>query len=187
MKAIERLPGIRELALQFIPFGTEAELKQQLVAATLARTCLVEPLPGDAAAFEQRCREAKPRITLIAQEFMRLAGPGDRRACAVAQRARRPQDLSRGGGGYPGSGRGADAEGFSARLAVAAAGAFPRYLKAAVVRIDKLRNNPGRDAELMHDWKLLAQAWERETSPSSRPACASLRSRNSGGCSRNCA
>ncbi len=50
VKAIEKLPGIRELALQFIGYGNEAELKAQLVTATLERCCLLEPLPG-------RCRQ----------------------------------------------------------------------------------------------------------------------------------
>ena len=39
---------------------------------------------------------------------------------------------------------------------------FPRYLKGASVRLDKLRNNPVRDAQSMAEWKGLAQAWERE-------------------------
>ena len=39
---------------------------------------------------------------------------------------------------------------------------FPRYLKAAVLRIDKLRANPARDAQLMADWRALAQPFERE-------------------------
>jgi ATP-dependent helicase HrpA len=39
---------------------------------------------------------------------------------------------------------------------------FPRYLKAASIRLDKLRNNAARDAQLMAEWKGLMQAWERE-------------------------
>ncbi len=39
---------------------------------------------------------------------------------------------------------------------------FPRYLKAASIRLDKLRNNPARDAQSMSEWKALAQTWERE-------------------------
>ena len=74
VKAIEKLPGIRELALQFISYGSEAELKAQLVTATLERCCLLEPLPTDADSFGKRCQEAKPRITLVAQELMRLTG-----------------------------------------------------------------------------------------------------------------
>jgi len=39
---------------------------------------------------------------------------------------------------------------------------FGRYLKAANIRIDKLRSNPERDAKLMADWKSLAQPFDRE-------------------------
>ena len=45
VKAIEKLPGIRELALQFISYGSEAELKAQLVTATLERCCLLNRCP----------------------------------------------------------------------------------------------------------------------------------------------
>src|SRR5690606_8553641 len=54
VRAIERLPGLRELALAFLPFGSEADLKAQLVAATLERVCLLDPLPQDADAFAKR-------------------------------------------------------------------------------------------------------------------------------------
>ena len=30
------------------------------------------------------------------------------------------------------------------------------------IRVDKLRNNPARDAQSMAEWKALAQIWERE-------------------------
>src|SRR5690606_27697391 len=40
VKAIDRLPGLRELALHFMSFATEAELKAQLEQATLTRCCL---------------------------------------------------------------------------------------------------------------------------------------------------
>jgi ATP-dependent helicase HrpA len=162
VRAIEKLPGLRDLALAFIPFGLEAELKSQLVAATLARTCLLEPLPAAAAGFERRCAEAKPRITLVAQEFMRLAGQliGEHAALqkrlvglrafpeAVADiqaqmRQLMPKDFLL---AYPWE-----------RLAH-----FTRYLKGAGVRLDKLRANPARDAQLMADWRSLAQPFERE-------------------------
>lgn len=55
VRAIERLPGLRELALQYMSFGTEAELKARLVEATLTRCCLLEPLPDTAEAFAMRC------------------------------------------------------------------------------------------------------------------------------------
>jgi ATP-dependent helicase HrpA len=61
VKAIEKLPGIRELALQFISYGTEAELKAQLVEATLERCCLLEPLPADADSFREALRRRPSR------------------------------------------------------------------------------------------------------------------------------
>lgn len=162
VKAIERLPGLRELALQFMPFGGEAELKAQLVQATLTRTCLLDGLPEGADAFNQRAQEAKPRITLVAQELMRLTSSlltehaaitkklvglknaGEMTADIQAQLARlMPKDFL-------------VAQPFE-RLTH-----FARYLKAAATRVDKWRNNPARDAELMGEWRALAQPFERE-------------------------
>ncbi|HRP97238.1 MAG TPA: ATP-dependent RNA helicase HrpA [Rhodocyclaceae bacterium] len=162
VRAVERLPGLRELALAFMPFGTDAELKAQLVTATLERVCLLEPLPTDAETFAKRCAEAKPRIGLVAQEFMRLAAQLIGEHVALQKRlaalktfpevvadiqaqiaALMPRDFLV---AYPWE-----------RLAH-----FTRYLKAAGVRLDKLRNNPARDQQLMGEWKSLAQAFERE-------------------------
>ena len=162
VKAIEKLPGLRELALQFIPYGTEAELKAQLVTATLERCCLLEPLPADADSFTRRCQEAKPRITLVAQELMRLAGQlivehvtlGKRLAGlktfpdVVADITAQVARL------MPGN--------FLVALPYERIAQVPRYLKAATVRIDKLRNNAERDAQTMAEWRRLALPFERE-------------------------
>ncbi len=162
VRAIERLPGLRELALQYMAFGTEADLKARLVDATLARTCLLDPLPTDAASFERRCAESKPRITLIAQEFVRLAGQLVVEHAALQKRLaglRAAPELA------------ADMQAQLAALMpkdflVAfpweRLANFPRYLKAAGVRLDKFRNNPARDSQAMAEWRGLAQVWERE-------------------------
>ncbi len=162
VRAIERLPGMRELALAFIPFGTEAELKAQLVAATLERVCLLDPMPENAEAFATRCSEAKPRMSLVAQEFMRLA------RTLVAEHAALQKRLS-GLKGFPEVA--ADLRDQLDRLMPKRfltafpwerLAHFPRYLKAASVRLDKLRNNPVRDTQLMAEWRALAQPFERE-------------------------
>ncbi|MDR0634090.1 MAG: ATP-dependent RNA helicase HrpA [Azoarcus sp.] len=163
-KAVERLPGLRELALQYRGFGTEAELKSRLLEATLARCCLGEPLPADAEAFAARCRDARPRIALVAQEFMRL----------VAQLATENAALQKRLGALDKAFPDAVAD-VRAQLAallpadfLCAFGwerlaHFPRYLKAAAQRLDKLRDDPARDANAMAEWKSLARPWERET------------------------
>ncbi|WP_084600566.1 ATP-dependent RNA helicase HrpA [Aromatoleum toluclasticum] len=162
VRAVERLPGLRELALAFIPFGTEAELKAQLVAATLDRTCLLDPLPSDAASFDKRCAEAKSRITLVAQEFMRLA------TTLIAEHAALQKRLT-GMKGFPEVATDLQAQvrelmpkDFLVAYPWDRLAHFPRYLKAAGVRLDKLRNNPARDAQLQADWRSLAQPFERE-------------------------
>ncbi len=162
VRAIERLPGLRELALQYMGFGTEAELKARLVEATLARCCLAEPLPADGDAFTRRCVEAKARVSLVAQEFMRLAGQ------LLAEHAGLQKRLA-GLKTFPDAVADIQAQmsallpkDFLVAFPWERIAHFPRYLKGAAVRLDKLRNNPARDAQAMADWKGLAQAWERE-------------------------
>nr|WP_230976842.1 ATP-dependent RNA helicase HrpA [Pseudothauera rhizosphaerae] len=162
VRAIEKLPGLRELALQMMGFGSEAELKARLVAATLRRCCLLEPLPTDADAFARRCAEAKPRITLVAQEFMRLAGQ------LAAEHAVLQKRLS-GLKTFPDAVADIQTQvaallpkDFLVAFPWERLAQFPRYLKGAAIRLDKLRNNPARDAQLLAEWRALAQQWERE-------------------------
>ncbi len=162
VKAVERLPGLRPLSLQFMPFGTEAELKAQLVEATLIRTCLMAPLPVNPTDFNQRVLEAKTRVSLVAQELMRLV------QTLLAEHAslqKRFANLK----GFPDLL--ADVQGqvgkllpkdFLIAFPFEKLALFPRYLKAIDVRIEKMRNNPARDAQLMAEWKSLAGPWERE-------------------------
>lgn len=162
VRAIEKLPGLRELALKFMPFGSDAELKAQLVEATLLRCCLMDPLPVNPADFNQRVLEAKPRVSLVAQELMRLVGS------LLAEHAslqKRFANLK----GFPELL--ADVQAQVARLLpknflvaqpFEKLSLFPRYLKAIDVRIEKMRNNPARDTQLMAEWKALAAPWERE-------------------------
>ncbi|WP_418647407.1 ATP-dependent RNA helicase HrpA [Thauera butanivorans] len=162
VKAVERLPGLRELALQYMNFGTETELKARLVEATLARCCLLEPLPASADGFTRRCAEAKPRVSLVAQEFMRLTGQ------LLAEHAALQKRLA-GLKTFPDAVADIQAQlaallpkDFLLAFPWERLAHFPRYLKGASVRLDKLRNNPARDAQSMAEWKGLAQAWERE-------------------------
>jgi ATP-dependent helicase HrpA len=162
------LPGMRELALSFMPLGTEAQLKAQLVGATLERTCMADPLPVDAGTFQRRREEARPRIALVAREFARLA---EAILAEHAQISKRLAALK----AFP-----AVAEDVRAQLArlitkdfLTAAPFerlqhFPRYLKAAGMRLDKLRADPARDERLMREFQLLSRPFERERSAHER-------------------
>jgi len=162
VRAVERLPGLRELALQYMGFGTEAELKARLIEATLGRCCLLEPLPTDADAFAKRCAEAKSRVSLVAQEFMRLTGQLLVEHAALQKRLSGLKTFPEVVADIQGQLGALLPKDFLVAFEWDKLAHFARYLKGAAVRLDKLRNNPARDAQAMAEWKQLAQAWERE-------------------------
>ena len=163
VKAIEKLPGLRETALQFIALGTEKELREQLVAVTLERTCLMDPLPKEETAFSARREAARGRILLVAQEILRLlAGILAEhvvlaKKLAAVQKAL-PQACADIGAQL--------AELVPKRFIVATPFErlqhYPRYLKAISMRLEKARSDPARDTRLMADWQALGKPWERE-------------------------
>jgi ATP-dependent helicase HrpA len=162
VKGIERLPALRELALKFLPFGNEAELKAQLIEATLTRTCLLPPWPIDAASFALRAQQAKPRTMLVAQELMRLTGQLATEHAALLKKL-----VGLKGGNELAADIHAQLERLMPNNYMVAypherLTHFARYLKAATVRVDKWRNDPARDAQLIAEWRSVAAPFERE-------------------------
>jgi ATP-dependent helicase HrpA len=65
---------------------------------------------------------------------------------------------------------------------------FPRYLKAIVVRLDKLKANPARDAQLMAEYGPLWTNYERRALQLAKMGTYSIRrSSSSAGCWKSCA
>jgi ATP-dependent helicase HrpA len=163
VQAIEKLPELRAMALQYMALGTEKELKDQLVAATLERTCLMAPLPTDEKSFVERRDAAKGRILLVAQEIIRLVG------AILAEQAALQKKLAAAQKAFPQACADIAAqltELLPKRFIVATPYErlqhFPRYLKAVALRLDKAKNDAARDQRLLADWRGLAQPWERE-------------------------
>ena len=156
------LPNARELVLAFIPFGTESELKSQLVAATLERTCMAEPWPANGDEFARRKEQARPRIALVAQELARLA------ATILSEHAQLQKKLAQ-LKPFPAVVDDIKMQmaqllprDFLIAMAFERLQHYPRYLKAASLRLDKLRADPARDERLMREFALLARPFERE-------------------------
>jgi ATP-dependent helicase HrpA len=161
------LPGLRDMAMQFMlqdkSGGTEKELKEQILAVTLERSCMMDPLPASQAEFEARRDSARGRITLIAQEVAKLVGAILSEQAALAKR------LAAMNKAFP-----AACADISTQLTTLLPRQFivntpyerlqhyPRYLKAAGMRLDKLRADPARDARQLADWQSLAKPFERE-------------------------
>ncbi|MFY9329366.1 MAG: ATP-dependent RNA helicase HrpA [Georgfuchsia sp.] len=164
VKYIEKsLPGLHDLALQFMALGSERELKDQLLAATLDRVCMAAPLPTNRVEFETGVASARSRFVLVAQEIARLAGTilsehqTLQKKLATAQKAFAPAcsdiaaQLDR-----------LLVKGFIVATDYERLSQFPRYLKAANLRLDKMRADPARDIRLMSDWQSVAKLFERE-------------------------
>ncbi len=163
VKAIEKLAGLREIALQFMALGTEKELREQLVAVTIERTCLMDPLPIEESAFAARRDAARGRILLVAQEILRLLGTILAEHGALAKKLAAMQKA------FPQACAdiGAQLAELMPRSFIAATPFerlqhYPRYLKAIGLRLDKARSDPARDTRLMADWQALGKPWERE-------------------------
>ena len=153
------------MAVAFMPLGTQEELRDQILEVALDRAFLLDPLPANATDFQRRLDEGRGRLTLIANEVARLAGAilADHAAAARKIKDTRIQPETT-----------ADAaqqlqklmpKRFLAATPWARLQHLPRYLKAIVLRLDKLRADPARDLARLAEvrpqeqrfWRLVAE------------------------------
>jgi ATP-dependent helicase HrpA len=140
-----------------------AAVKGDIVAAALERTFLADPLPMRQAEFAQRLSEGRNRFGLIAQEMQRLA------AALLAEQAQVQKRVAAVQKAWPQAAEDVKqqlarllAPGFLARTPWERLQHLPRYLKAAGLRLDKLRADPARDAQRMAELAPLELALRRE-------------------------
>ncbi|CAM5194821.1 ATP-dependent helicase HrpA OS=Castellaniella defragrans OX=75697 GN=HNR28_003131 PE=4 SV=1 [Castellaniella defragrans] len=157
----KNLPDLTRMSMLYMDLGTQQELRDQIIASAVEQACLMEPWPEDEPGFEQRCQEGRSRLGLLAQELARLV------ASVLAERAALLKKLPQ-AKPWPEAARD-----LQQQLAALVGKDFvrdtpaeqlrhlPRYLKAAQMRIEKLREDPARDARLMADVASLATPWQR--------------------------
>ena len=140
-----------------------AAMKDDIVSAALDRTFLSGALPMQQADFARRVQEGRSRLNLIAQEMQRLA------ATIAAEQAQVQKRVNAAQRAWPQAAEDVKQQlarllqpGFLARTPWERLQHFPRYLKAAALRLDKLRADPARDAQRMAELAPLEQAWKRE-------------------------
>jgi ATP-dependent helicase HrpA len=151
------------LNLQFAQLAGDLALKDEIVTAALERTFLADTLPMTQAAFERSVGEGRSRFNLIAQELLRMVG------AILAEHAQLQKRLNGAAKAFP---RVVDElraqlarllhPRFVSQTPWARLQHFPRYLKAAAMRLDKLREDPVRDARVAAEIAPLAAAWQRE-------------------------
>jgi ATP-dependent helicase HrpA len=153
---------VRDLEKAFARDVALGAYKDDLISAALDRTFLADSLPMTQAEFSHRVAEGKSRFNLIAQELQRLAGT------ILAEHAQVQKRIAGVHKAHPHAAD--DVRGQCARLLAPGWAAtpwdrlqhLPRYLKAAALRLDKLRTDPARDARCAAELGPLEQAYRRE-------------------------
>jgi ATP-dependent helicase HrpA len=135
-----------------------------IVIAALERTFLAESLPTLQSDFARRVEEGRSRFNLIAQELSRTA------AAILAEHAALNKKLNALERNFPQAVREVReqaarllAPGWIAHTPWERLQHLPRYLRAASLRLDKLRADPGRDARLAAEVAALEQPYRRES------------------------
>ncbi|MET3516582.1 ATP-dependent helicase HrpA [Pseudacidovorax sp. 1753] len=162
LKYLEKnIPDLQKMAVAYMPLGTLEELRAQILDVALDRAFLQEPLPTDEASFKRRLDEGRGRLTLIASEVARLAST-ILTDYAAAQRKIKDTKIQ------PEAVKDAAEQlqrlvgkRFIADAPWTQLQHFARYLKAIVLRLDKLRADPARDAQKLAELKPQEQRYWR--------------------------
>ena len=169
LKYLEKnIPDLQKMAVAYLLVGRHAdgtgggsaeELREQIIEVAIERAFLAEALPTDAAAFTRCIDQGRGRLTLIATEVARSAAvilADHTAALRKLKDARAPKDV---------------ADDIAAQLARLVPKRFvahtpwgqlahlPRYLKAVVMRLEKLRTDPARDALRMAELRPIEQRY----------------------------
>jgi ATP-dependent helicase HrpA len=162
LKYLEKnIPDLQKMAAAYMSLGTLEELREQIIDVALDRAFLADPLPTDAASFRRRIDEGRTRLNLIAAEVARLALTVLTELAAALRKlkdARPPKDVADDIGAQL---QRLVPKRFIAQADWAALQHYPRYLKAIVLRLDKLRADPARDAARLAELRPLEQRWLR--------------------------
>ena len=157
----KNLPDMTRMAMQFMVLGTADELRDQIVDVAIARACLVDPLPTDAASFEARKTDARARLVLLANETARAVGAVLEPYHTVLKKLgllkASPAALADIEAQLAGLVHGR----FVAQTPPAQLTHLPRYLKAIVMRIDKRSADPRRDDDRLAELAPLLRWWQR--------------------------
>lgn len=157
------------LNLQFAQLAGDVALPDEIVTAAIERTFFAESLPTTQQAFERSVQDGRSRFNLIAQEIVRMVG------VVLAEHAQLQKRLNAVAKAFPGPADEVRVQctrllhpRFVSQTAWPRLQHLPRYLKAAALRLDKLREDPVRDARLAAEIAPLANAWQREVATRAR-------------------
>jgi len=161
----KNLIDFQKVAMLYMPLGSSEELQQQWIKLTLMRSALAAGLPTTQDEFNTKAQEARSRMNLIAQEIGKVLLIILNEYSALNKKL---QALSK---SFPECV--ADIQnqlnwllpkGFLLKKPWEQLAHYPRYLKAAQIRLERVRNAVDRDKQLMKDVMDLQLHWVRASS-----------------------
>jgi ATP-dependent helicase HrpA len=166
LKYLEKnIPDLQKMAVAYMSLGTQEELRNQIIDVALDRAFLLDPLPTDEHAFKRRVEEGRGRLTLIANEVARLAGTILIEYAAAARKIKDTKNAPEATADALQQLQRLVPKNFIAVAPWAQLAHYARYLKGIVLRLDKVRADPARDAARLAElrpqeqryWRLVAE------------------------------
>ena len=162
VKFLEKnLNGLTQMSMLYLPLGTQEELRDQIIDTALGQACLADPWPSDAASFTTRRNEGKGRLGLLAQEIARLVSTVLTEWAAVQRKLPQAKGHPAAYADLDQQMKGLVSKWFIRDTPYGQLVHYPRYMKAAQARIDKLRTDPARDARLLAELAVLLAPYQR--------------------------
>ncbi|MEX3526831.1 MAG: ATP-dependent RNA helicase HrpA [Burkholderia sp.] len=175
IKYLEKtLPGLREMAMQYMTLGSQDELRDQLIDTALDRACLQDPLPVDDASFHARRDEGRSRLNLLAQEIARLVGQVLAEYSGLAKKLAQAKPFAAAHADMTAQLGALVGNRFVIDTPYLQLAHFPRYLKGIAMRIDKLKADAARDTRQLAEFAPLNQQYQRALSQRGGAADARL-------------
>ena len=157
----KHIPEFQRMSLLYAGFGGAEDLRRELVEASIERACMADSLPADAEAFAARVAQARSRLNLVGQELARTVAEILSAHAAALRRLGAAKPPATVVADIDAQLRALMPKRFVTATPPAQLRHLPRYLKAIELRLEKLRNDPARDAQKAAELAPLLQAWRR--------------------------
>ena len=162
LKYLEKnIPDLQKMAVAYMPLGTADDLRQQIIEVALERAFLLEPLPADEVSFKKRIDEGRGRLTLIANEVARLAAVILIEFAAATRKVKDTKNAPEATADCTQQLQRLLPKRFLTLTPWPQLQHYARYLKAIVLRLEKWRADPARDAAKLLELKPQEQRYWR--------------------------
>lgn len=155
----KNLPNLTKIAMLYMDLGTQSELRDQIIDAAIEQSCMQDVWPKNQAEFDLRCEQGKARFGLIAREITILLDSILQQRHALIKKLLLAKPWPQAQKDIQQQLNSLCHKWFVRDTRYEHLKNFVRYLQAAQMRIDKLRDNPPRDQKNMAEFMQLYAPW----------------------------